>query len=238
MLIVIGRRKRRNATRSNSNSSMRYPTAAIPQENRSSTSVACTWRDSAAARGMVTRRGLDRVKTPRYQSTLVSGSNGNGALPIDEGGQREQSSRHRHQDTECRQNRSSPTAAGNGRSMNIARKPWSRTKTTRRRHRGDQGVILGEQQGGIEICSYKSCGTKRDCCCSQTHRLRWQSGDAEETGRMKHIGLEMLTHARTADDANVEHPAGVNTRQRRRLHGVRFIPRQGAEVWTRSELGR
>ena len=46
----------------NSNSSMRYPTAAIPQGNRSPTSVACTWRDSAAARGMMTRRGSGRAK--------------------------------------------------------------------------------------------------------------------------------------------------------------------------------
>ena len=39
-----------------------------------------------------------------------------------------QSSRHWHQDAECRQNRSSLTAAVDGRSRSIAGQPWSRTK--------------------------------------------------------------------------------------------------------------
>ena len=86
----------------------------------------CVHGDSASARGMMTRRGSGRVK---HHDPGVKQS------------KREQSSRHRHQDAECRQNRSSPTTAGKGHSMSIAGYQWSRTKTTRRRDRRDQGVI-------------------------------------------------------------------------------------------------
>ena len=56
--------------------------AAIPHKNRLPTSVACAWRFSRSSRDDVeARAGLG--ETPRYQSTLVSGSNRRGALPID-----------------------------------------------------------------------------------------------------------------------------------------------------------
>ena len=75
---------------------------------------------SAAARGMMTKSGPSVVKTSKHQNTLVPRSNREDALPIDEPGQREQSRRHRHQDTECRQNRPAATAAGNERNMTFA----------------------------------------------------------------------------------------------------------------------
>ena len=111
---------RRHLSRVAKQSSLRRcPTAASPNRNWLPTSVACTGRSSRRSRHD-DEAWIWPGETSRYQSTLVSGSNREGELPTDEGRQREQCSRHWHQVAECRQNRSSPTAAGNGHSMSTA----------------------------------------------------------------------------------------------------------------------
>ena len=68
---------------------------------------------SDAARGMVTRRGSGHVKHLRIENTLVSGNDRARALRTDHSAQRTETRRHRHEDTEGRQKRSSPRAAWN-----------------------------------------------------------------------------------------------------------------------------
>ena len=70
--------------------------------------------DSNAARGMMTGRGSGHVKHLKIENTLVSGSDRARALRTDHNAQRTETRRHRHEDTEGRQNCVSSTAPGNG----------------------------------------------------------------------------------------------------------------------------
>ena len=75
--------RRRRIVRSNSSSSVRHPTVAIPCRDRLPPSAACTQRFSRTSghddEAWIWPRGASR-----YQSTLVQGSSREGAIPTDE----------------------------------------------------------------------------------------------------------------------------------------------------------